>query len=90
MFYEIHIVPTDSKEGLRFELSMFLHGSGDPVLGTQLETWDKVSAFLGSVNTAPERIDEARKKVLEKRKTDTIQNLLLTDEQLRRLGLKRK
>jgi hypothetical protein len=55
-----------------------------------LETWDKLAAALGSVNIDPKLIDEAQKKALEKGEVFNIRNVILTDEQLEKLGLKRK
>ncbi len=90
MYYGIHIVPTRSEDGPRFMLSAAPQGMGDPVLRTPLETWDKLAAALGSVDTDVELIDEARKKALEKGEAFSILNMFLTDEQLGSLGFKRE
>jgi aspartate 1-decarboxylase len=49
-----------------------------------------LAAALGSVNIDAELIEEARKKALEKGEVFNIRNVILTDEQLRKLGLKRE
>ena len=91
MYYQIHIVPIHSEVGLRFMLSAAPQqapGGSDPRV--TLETWDKLAVVLGSVNIDAGLIDEARIKAFEKGEVFNIRNVILTDEQLEKLGLKRK
>jgi hypothetical protein len=91
MYYQIHIVPIRSEVGLRFMLSAApQQAPGGSDSSVTLETWDKLAAALGSVNIDAELIEEARKKALEKGEVFNIRNVILTDEQLRKLGLKRE
>ena len=91
MYYQIHIVPISSADGPHFMLSADLQqGPGGLMPSVTLESWDKLAAALGSVNIDPKLIDEAQKKALEKGEVFNIRNVILTDEQLEKLGLKRK
>lgn len=89
MCYGLHIVPSRTTGGLRFELSAAPQGAGDPMLNADWGTWGELAAALRSVGTDEEIIERARKKALEKAEAVSIQNMCLTDEQLRKLRLKR-
>jgi hypothetical protein len=91
MYYQIHIVPISSADGPHFMLSADLQqGPGGLMPSVTLETWDELAAALGSIKIDAELIDEARKKSFEKGEVFNIRNVILTDEQLGKLGLKRE
>ncbi len=87
MYFWIHIVPSHSPVGPRFMFSVAnMQGPGGAAPYVTFNSLDSLKVCLRSINVHDEHISEMQ-QVLTAGNAFSLQNVYLTDENLRKLGL---